>query len=463
MTTAPLVSVIIAAYNSARYIRQAVDSVFEQTYARHEVIVVDDGSTDDTRQLLEPYLNRIQYVYQDNQGPGAARNHGLRLARGEVVVFLDADDYLLPSKLTDQLACLAADPSLGAVHSGWRLVDRQGELLRDVQPWREAPRLDLETWVWWRPVCLGAMLFRRDWLESAGPFDTQLRQAEDIDLLLRLAMLRCGMVWLHRPTMCYRQHDRNTTRDGRALVKYDKMALDKFFKQPGIPWRIRHMEDRVRYYTMLRYAWRLYVSGSAEDAVSNMQRALACSPHPRPLTMFDWAGQFARHAARDGHQVDILWTLLPHIQAAVGLDHELCIQAERAVRWWVEVWWHCMDGDEERAAEGLASFRGLDPRQLVELAQNSVLVSPPPDTVAPITQFWGHARSQGLVPTSSRHDVAHLYLLVFAKALVARYWAVAWQAISAALSWSFHPRAVPAWFRFLRIMAPYLLVSARIE
>jgi len=130
----PLVSVIMPTFDSARYIQQAVESVFQQTYPAHEVVVVDDGSTGDTRRVLGPYMERIRYVYQENQGPSAARNHGLGLARGEFVAFLDSDDYLPPGAMTEWLARFDSQPSLGVVHSGWRLVNQDGEVLRDVEP-----------------------------------------------------------------------------------------------------------------------------------------------------------------------------------------------------------------------------------------------------------------------------------------------------------------------------------------
>jgi glycosyltransferase involved in cell wall biosynthesis len=95
----PKVSVIIPVYNSPDYVGQAVESVLSQTYRDCEIIVVDDGSTDNTRTALEPYLDHIQYVYQDNQGSAAARNRGIRQAKGELIAFLDADDFfILPEK-----------------------------------------------------------------------------------------------------------------------------------------------------------------------------------------------------------------------------------------------------------------------------------------------------------------------------------------------------------------------------
>src|SRR5678816_4390838 len=102
----PLVSVVIPAYNVSTYIAEALDSVFIQDFKGYEVIVVNDGSTDtpELEQVLEPFRNRIRYIYQDNRGISAARNAALRVARGELIALLDADDVWHEGKLTDQLA-----------------------------------------------------------------------------------------------------------------------------------------------------------------------------------------------------------------------------------------------------------------------------------------------------------------------------------------------------------------------
>ena len=98
----PKVSVIIPTYNGAQYIKQAVDSVLAQTYDDYEIIVVDDGSTDDTAELLRPYGDRITYLYQENRKLPAARNTGIRTARGQYLAFLDSDNLFLPHKLAAQ-------------------------------------------------------------------------------------------------------------------------------------------------------------------------------------------------------------------------------------------------------------------------------------------------------------------------------------------------------------------------
>lgn len=102
----PLVSVIIPVYNGSKYILTAINSVIRQTYSNYEIIVIDDGSTDNTRQQLKKYQSQITYIFQENQGSAAARNVGIHLSKGELVAFLDSDDFwAMPEKLARQVDC----------------------------------------------------------------------------------------------------------------------------------------------------------------------------------------------------------------------------------------------------------------------------------------------------------------------------------------------------------------------
>src|SRR5262245_23003010 len=105
MIDKPLISVIIPTYNSARFVIDAVESALAQSYPSLEVIVVDDGSSDDTQERLGPWEGRIKYFYQPNSGPAKARNRGIKEARGDLIAFLDADDQWLPEKLNKQWEC----------------------------------------------------------------------------------------------------------------------------------------------------------------------------------------------------------------------------------------------------------------------------------------------------------------------------------------------------------------------
>src|SRR6185369_6686020 len=158
-----------------------------QQTLRAEIIVVDDGSTDDTAAIVAAYNDRVRCLTQSHAGVSAARNRGIDAVRGEFVAFLDADDYfLLPTKLEEQVVCFDSRPELGIVHSGWRITDENGAVLADKTPWVYASQLDLKNWLLFPAALPSAMLFRRAALLDVGGFDAALRHLEDVDLALRL-------------------------------------------------------------------------------------------------------------------------------------------------------------------------------------------------------------------------------------------------------------------------------------
>ena len=133
----PRISVIIPTYNRAHHLKAAVSSVLNQTYTDLELIIVDDGSTDATREVGEQFChldNRVRYLYQNNGGPSAARNMGIRAARGDFIAFLDSDDYWMPIKLAEQLAIAEQDARIGVVYCNWEWVLEGGLVSPGVSP-----------------------------------------------------------------------------------------------------------------------------------------------------------------------------------------------------------------------------------------------------------------------------------------------------------------------------------------
>ena len=279
------VSVIVPAYNGDRFIGQAIDSVLAQTYANYEIIVVDDGSTDRTPQVLQRYKNQIRYQYQPNQGVAIARNCGLALAQGELIAFLDQDDCFLPNKLALQVEKLEQSVAeigaaeIGIVHSGWRRVDAEGAPLGDVSPWHYAPQLNLYEWIWWKPVLLSAMMFRRSWLNRVNGLDSSFKQACDIDLALRLTLAGCQTLWLPQTTVYYREHDRNDSRNTLLQAQENDRLLDKFFAFPNIPPEIRQQESHCRYHTLVWSAGRLYSSDRLPEMAQYLRKSLDYTPY----------------------------------------------------------------------------------------------------------------------------------------------------------------------------------------
>ncbi|MBE9164401.1 glycosyltransferase [Tychonema sp. LEGE 06208] len=301
----PLVSVIIPAYNGDRYIAQAVESVLAQTFTNLEIIVVDDGSTDETHQVLQPYLDKIRYVYQENRGVAAARNRGIQEAKGEFIAFLDQDDFFEPDKLAAQIALFRSSPSLGIVNSGWRLVNEQGDAISDITPWLYFPKLNLETWIVQMPVLPSAMMFSRQWLEIAGGFNSEFDSVDDSDLVLRLAVLGCEAAWLPQITVSYRQHDKNVSIK-KALKQANLFITLKqqFFAKPDLPQHIRELENPAFYEALTWMAWQLYYSNYPVEAVDFFQKSLRYSPYPAKITVTDWLKRLGSIAQTYGNTID---------------------------------------------------------------------------------------------------------------------------------------------------------------
>ncbi len=185
-----IVSVIIPAYNAADFINAALDSIFSQTFNDYEVIVINDGSPDTTEleQALAPYLARIIYLKQENRGAAAARNAGLRIARGRLVAFLDADDFWLPSYLASQITFLDTS-NVDLVYADAELIgdsEAAGHSYMDTAP--SSGEVNAESLLALRcNVITSGVVARRKPIIEVGMFDESIRRGHDFDLWLRLA------------------------------------------------------------------------------------------------------------------------------------------------------------------------------------------------------------------------------------------------------------------------------------
>ncbi|MEG4089922.1 glycosyltransferase [Microcoleus sp. Pol12B4] len=300
----PLISVIIPVYNGNRYIVQAVESALCQTFTNLEIIVVDDGSTDRTQQVLQPYVDKIRYIYQENQGVAVARNIACQLAQGEFLAFLDADDYFLPSKLEKQLACFDADPTLDMVQTGWFIVDESGREISAVKPWQQAPKLDLESFILYKCVRPSAIMLRRKWWIKLGGFDSQFPLAEDLDFALRLALNGCKAVWLEEALTCYRQHNSNLMSIGFHVIKNIEIVMKKFFTRPDLPQSIRQLKNPERYQCLKWLAWRMYRDGHLAEMAQCLEESLQYTPFSPTKTVLNWLESFQMASEEYGENFD---------------------------------------------------------------------------------------------------------------------------------------------------------------
>ena len=201
----PLVTVVIPSYNYGHFVTQAVDSALAQTYPRREIVVVDDGSTDDTAQRLSAYGERIRYIRQANQGLHAARNTGIAAARGELIAFLDSDDLWHPRKLELQVRCFREHPQAGLVAAetaatlagGWAALPEPMNLV--------AEQVTLAQLLVCSRFGASSVVVRRECLTRLGTFEDGYRGVEDRDLWIRIAA-HYPVYHLKWPLWWYREH-----------------------------------------------------------------------------------------------------------------------------------------------------------------------------------------------------------------------------------------------------------------
>lgn len=182
----PLVSIIIPCFNAERWVSEAIESALAQTYRPVEVVAVDDGSTDGTRDVLGRYGESIKCLMGPNRGAAAARNHGVAVSTGSYIQFLDADDVLYPDKIRRCMDIVEGGQQ-GVVISAYETLEA-GSVLPTQQPWPEGfSDMDPVVQVLCRPIQTSAPLHRRDVLDRVGGFDVSLPCAQEFDLHLRLA------------------------------------------------------------------------------------------------------------------------------------------------------------------------------------------------------------------------------------------------------------------------------------
>jgi glycosyltransferase involved in cell wall biosynthesis len=190
----PKLSVIIPTYNNARYIKRAIDSLLEQSIKDFEIIVVDDGSTDDTKDIVSAYGNSIKYIYQENKGLAGARNTGIDVSKGEFIGFLDADDWFAKKNLETKISFLDKNPDAVWVYSDWQFVDHRGNHLDRGSTRFKFANKRLSGYVFEELlynrnfISPCAAVIKKSILDEVGCFDSEVICQEDWDLWLRLSL-----------------------------------------------------------------------------------------------------------------------------------------------------------------------------------------------------------------------------------------------------------------------------------
>jgi glycosyltransferase involved in cell wall biosynthesis len=227
------ISVVIPTYNYGRFIDAAIESALNQTEPASEIIIVDDGSIDDTAEIVRRYDGNVRYIRQENQGVCSARNRGVKESNSELVAFLDADDFWEPTILERQRSCFEADSEIGLVHTGMREFDGDtGETIRLHLEGGEDGVAD-NLLLWEGPVIVGpggTVMVTRKAFDEVGGFDTRMKVGEDWDFCYRIAR-RYKVGFVAEPLVNYRSHagaaHRNIHEMERGMLLFYEKAFEK--------------------------------------------------------------------------------------------------------------------------------------------------------------------------------------------------------------------------------------------
>jgi GT2 family glycosyltransferase len=275
------ISVVIPSYNSARFLGAAIDSIAAQTRPPFEVIVVDDGSTDDTPRMLASLAASITTVIrQANQGPAAARNAGIAAATGDLIALLDADDIALPDRLRAQAAALEATPHLSVVASGYEWIDESGSPLPwPYLSWRHHPELnELRGWLFDCPIIPSATLFRRSAWDEVGGFDERLIGPEDWDFWMRLVLAGQKFAWEDSVVCRYRRLSSSLSSSALRMSQHSIRALENIISRPDFPPELGGDAARALASRHIDAAKRLFWSEAWTEGRVALERAVNLDP-----------------------------------------------------------------------------------------------------------------------------------------------------------------------------------------
>ena len=276
----PKISVVIPSYNRAHYIEKTIDSVLEQKMADIEIILVDDGSTDNTRELVQKkYGDLVRYVYQENQGIPGARNTGIKNARGDYIAFLDSDDSWRPGKLERQLSLAEEHPEYGLLASRCDKIQCSGNIKKPGRPLSYQSRRGKSGWVLndlfqANFIRTSSVIIRRDCFDKVGLFDEKQKQAQDYDLWLRMAA-EYQVGFINEFLTVYVDNPKGISGDGLIGRLYILQALEKSYLKQKIPEKIYNLRMARNYFAVGRH----YLQrGDREKGLAYIKKARRLAP-----------------------------------------------------------------------------------------------------------------------------------------------------------------------------------------
>ncbi len=279
----PVFEVIVPAYNAARFLRAALDSVVQQTFQDWRILLVDDGSTDETAAIAATYAEqlgpRFKYIPQTNAGLPAARNTAIRHAEGEFLALLDADDVWLPCRLEETLKVFTARPRVGLTYGYIDSIDADGHVLQTFKTPNRHPEGKIGPRIYMRENDLPcpSITFRAACVAEVGMFDESMRATEDRDLWLRIA-LRYEVALVREVIAQYRTSPQAMTSDPERMFQAQLRFIDKHYGAPGCGFRARRV---ALGHVFRQKAEALAARGQSRAALQSALRAFTLNPFDR--------------------------------------------------------------------------------------------------------------------------------------------------------------------------------------
>jgi glycosyltransferase involved in cell wall biosynthesis len=284
--TKPIVSVIILTYQRAYWVKEAIESVLSQTYKDYEIIVINDGSTDNTAEVLSQFQNNIKIIEQKNKGVAAARNIAINNSQGRYIAFLDDDDIWLPTKLEKQIMLLEANDKIGLIYSDMSYFDEK-EIFPETTAKKRPLPLARISWMLFpypnltpRP---SSVVVRQETLDEIGLFDESLTTCEDYDLWLRICE-KWLFYYLDEPLTMYRLSDTNMSKNQeRTLISSLQVQEKAIERHPDYRRLPVNLLERGYYKFYLDLA-RLYINQGKGDKARQVIRRYRQARHLYSLT-----------------------------------------------------------------------------------------------------------------------------------------------------------------------------------
>lgn len=293
MTPNNLISVVIPTYNGSKYILSTVLSALGQTYSPVEIIVVDDGSTEDMAAVLNPVIGQIHYIRQENSGPAAARNYGILVSKGEYIAFLDHDDHWLPENLTDKMAVMKNNPECAMVYSYPELMDGAGKPLPQEYPANFPSGQVFEEFLLRnRIITFSTAFIRKSIFDKVGLLDEnpEITCCDDYDMWLRIADVD-KIMFSPDKNVIYRIHEQNLLKNHsvsfNSHVKVFRKALDECRTVSQISQKkLSRIVDEHLYKKYWSYAFKFYYDLNNYEMTRNL---LWRCVQLRPQSVKNWA------------------------------------------------------------------------------------------------------------------------------------------------------------------------------